>query len=492
MTSRKSSTKRVIAAAIVAAALLFVSEASAQRQQVADDYLKALTDTSTINPGFFSEGLDAQSLREQQIALGRTEAQGQNDVSAWERFLTILSDFIRGGGAQHVQFLSTYQGADWNDPTYGQYRVCRLIGDTIPEWGSGYKPRTGKSFGDEYGVFIQNLVLPLTDPSVIHQADSARTNWLASLDVLQAAQAAVGPHWQRFDQWQQSLPADRRLKFDIWYQRYDGQKIGALQQRADGLASTYQRFFNQAYGGYAFLADLITRFSSTTRVQALAPDSGVYEALYPYSVSPSLDDFIKTYTASPGTRSFRLDSSTSHYNSSQTTWGASASYAFFVRVGASGSSTNIDYNSQDFSVQFSVDAMQAFNVVPGQWFSADVVQFFKAGDHFIPGGPIDIAFKNKTLWGNENSVFALRTAQVVVALHPKVTVHLSNVDYHNATSSWNASAGIGIGPFSFGGSAGQTKVDIQKHDDTSTITAEDKSGVPQIIAVVTDILPDFN
>jgi hypothetical protein len=24
----------------------------------------------------------------------------------------------------------------------GQYRVCRLLGDTIPEWGSGYKART--------------------------------------------------------------------------------------------------------------------------------------------------------------------------------------------------------------------------------------------------------------------------------------------------------------------------------------------------------------
>ena len=110
---------------------------------------------------------------------------------------------------------------------------------------------------------------------------------------------------------------------------------------------------------------------------------------------------------------------------------------------------------------------------------------------FVANGPIDIAFKAGTLWGGAGGIFSLRTAGLVVVYEPSVSVTMSKADYVRDASYWSGSAGIGIGPFSFGASAGGSKEDITSNSTTNTVSAVDKTGVPKIIAVVTDVLPNL-
>jgi hypothetical protein len=68
---------------------------------------------------------------------------------------------------------------------------------------------------------------------------------------------------------------------------------------------------------------------------------------------------------------------------------------------------------------------------------------------------------------------------------------MSASNYHEAKSSWSAGGGLSIGCFSFGANASGSKTDISWDDTSNTVTAENSSTVPQVIAVILDVLPDF-
>jgi hypothetical protein len=80
--------------------------------------------------------------------------------------------------------------------------------------------------------------------------------------------------------------------------------------------------------------------------------------------------------------------------------------------------------------------------------------------------------------------------QIAVAYKPKVVVTLSKHDYDSVHTSFNAGGGFSIGPFWFGGSYHKDINDVKWDDSSNTITAEDNSESPQIVAIVSNRLPD--
>ena len=115
------------------------------------------------------------------------------------------------------------------------------------------------------------------------------------------------------------------------------------------------------------------------------------------------------------------------------------------------------------------------------------MQAFKDGP-WTPGGPV--ASGAMKLWGPEGT-FNLMPAQVVVAYQPKVVVSLSSSDYSRVVEQTRAGGGFSIGPFGFGASYGKRTEDITFDNASNTITAVDSTDVPQVIAVVSSILPTF-
>ncbi|WP_024513034.1 hypothetical protein [Bradyrhizobium sp. ARR65] len=138
----------------------------------------------------------------------------------------------------------------------------------------------------------------------------------------------------------------------------------------------------------------------------------------------------------------------------------------------------------------SAQGIQRFDVSAGDWYSANLIKMWKLLD-FQRDGPIDRVIRNNAFWG-QNGVFNLRLAGLIVAYAPEINLALTKADYDRTASWWSGSAGIGIGPFSFGANAGGSREDVTFVKGSNTIICKDTSGVPKIIAVVTDVLPQFS
>lgn len=408
----------------------------------------------------------------------------------WQIVAKALADRFGVADTKFVQFASNPQPADWNDAKFGPYRTS-FYGDAMPRWGATFDPQTGSSFADVYGTFINAIALKLGSPADQAQADNARTKWNTCNIALQNQYKQIGPHWESFNKAQMGLPPSKRMVFDVWFARFEAPGLQTQQGKCNGLAVTYNAWFNKATAGQAGLANAIQRYSQAVQVTAAVPGSDLYESVWPYAFVQSLPDFVAASDAKP-TPDFdqTFDNKSGTYSATTSTWGGSASYGWFFRASAGGSSSTLDTHDSAFKMRVTMKGLQAFDLRPsGGWYSQQLVQFFRHGP-FIPGSMVEQRDAAGTLYGKDG-LFSLRSARFIVAYKPRIEITMSQKDYHEAKSSWSGSAGFGIGAFSFGGGGGGSKTDITWNDATNTMVAEDSSNVPKIVAVIDDVLPDF-
>jgi hypothetical protein len=414
-----------------------------------------------------------------------------NDLNRpWQIFLKALVDKLQFTDGKYIQVITSPQPADWNNSQYGTYRTY-FYGDTMPKWGTVFDPENASSFADVYGTFINSIVLKLTDPNDQTQADTARTKWTTCSTALQNQYGLVGKDWKAFNDNQSGLPQSKRMTFDQWYSKFAAPVLQSYESQCNALAIDYNSWFNKATVGQANLANAISRYATAKQINALVPNTtDQYQAVWPYAFVQSLGDFITASDAAPGLafdQTFNRSSGT--YSATTTTWGGSASYGWFIHASASGSSTTVDTHNDAFGMTVQMKGLQVFDVRPGDWFSQQLIQAWEKGP-FQPNSIIQQKYAAGTLYGN-GGFFSLRSARFVVAYQPKVVLKMSASNYHDARSSWSAGGGLSIGPFSFGGSGGSSSTQISWDDQNNTLTAQDTSKVPQVIAVVLDVLPDF-
>jgi hypothetical protein len=414
-----------------------------------------------------------------------------NDINRpWQILTRALADKFGLSDGKFVQLAFSPQPADWNDPTYGAYRTS-FYGDSMPKWGASFDPQNASSFADVYGTFINSIALRLPNPSDQAQADDARSKWNTCNVGLQNQYKLIGQHWASFNAAQAGLPPARRLTFDVWFQRFEAGGLQTQQGKCDALAVTYNHWFNLATAGQANLANAIQRYSQAAQINAPVPGSDRVESVWPYTFVQDLSAFITASDTKPQPDFDQtFDNQSGTYNATSSSWGASASYGWFFHASGGGSSSTVDTHSSEFKMRVTIKGLQTFDVRPSNgWFSQQLVQFYRHGP-FQPGSPIAQRDASGTLYGPDG-VFSLRAARYIVAYQPRIELTMSSHDYSEAKSSWSAGGGFGIGPFSFGGGASSSTTHITWNDQTNTLVAEDTSKVPQVIAVVTDVLPDF-
>jgi hypothetical protein len=439
------------------------------------------------------ETLSTQAQMQRLVQMGLA-ANTVDDVNApWEMFLYKLKDYVQGGDPKNVQMVTVPRSASWTENTYGPYRLCKVYGDSMPKWGATYEPALGNSFGDMYGIFLSNLVIPLPNPADQKKADVARKDWQKALAKIQSHKATIGDRWKQFDDRQQSLPPEDRMKFQEWYQEFEVPIIGSLQDDLNLRVQTYVSYVNKAGAGYGVVSQKINAFSqeaATFFTAAEGSGTSRLERVYRYTIGDNLDSWIQgAKTQPPDAIKWSFKSGSFRQTLNQTSWGGSGSYGLFFHGGASGGSSHLDWHSNSFSLIFTAKAVQRFDVIPGDWYAAELIKLFKGG-RFVENGPIDVAYKSGTLWG-DRGVFSLRLAGLIVVYEPAITVAMAKADYERNYSYWSGSAGIGIGPFSFGASAGGSREDITFNQTDNSVSAVDRTGVPKIAAIVTDVLPDL-
>src|ERR1035437_5464239 len=236
--------------------------------------------------------LDAERQSEVRV-LGLTARELTGLATPWEMFSLQLTQQLQGlGQFKGLQLVSAPMAANWNDPRYGNFRAWRLISDTMTAWGPTYSP-TGMQFTSGYYAFITNLDIPLPNPQDRAQAENARKTYMNAVEELNQATMSLGDHWKTFNDRQSSLPVARQLSFDEWYKRFDGQKLGSLNNKVNLAAQAYTSWLVKAYRGYAFVSDILTNFNNPAfQLSAESPD-GLVNFYRTYNISPDLGAWIE-------------------------------------------------------------------------------------------------------------------------------------------------------------------------------------------------------
>jgi hypothetical protein len=418
----------------------------------------------------------------------------ENNNAAWEMFASRLAAQIRGGSTDWagVQPVTVPMAATWNNAETGKYESWVVLGDRMPKWGPSYGT-SPTLVSQMYGLFIKSLKLPIPDPGERRAAEAARKRWENKSQELNAAYSKVGEHWNKFDKEQQSLPPNRRTGFDQWFATFDGRTIGGLKVKVSAAGQEYASKIATALKGFGLASDLITNYDNVAfQSEALSPD-GVKLAYHTYNITPDLTAWIdegkRLPASAPPELSFSFTKGSSRTTTSQSWAGGGLSFGIgFLGISANGRTErmSVDSSSDRFNMAFEAKRIQQFTITPGRWFSAALIKTFKDG----PFEPDAVIGDPKKLWG-PNGTFNLLPTTLVVAYRPKVTATLTASEYHFLKESWSAGGGISIGPFSFGGGGGSTTTTVTFNDATNTVTATNSTDVPQIVAVVSTVLPDM-
>lgn len=191
----KITRRRMISSSLAITALGYKSNAQSQPKLSEFKTLSSKISKSPANvtsqtfAKLSKESLDAQI--ERLATLGITPGSADDINVPWEMLLNKLGAYVSGSDPKNVQLVTDPRAATWDDSKYGPYRLCKLLGDSMPKWGATYEPAIGNSFGDEYGIFLGNIQIPPTDPADDKKVEKARSEWQTSLTAVQTRKSTV-------------------------------------------------------------------------------------------------------------------------------------------------------------------------------------------------------------------------------------------------------------------------------------------------------------
>lgn len=435
--------------------------------------------------------------RETEIRLlGLTPRELSELGAPWEMFSYALTkkidptDQLKG-----LQLVTIPISADWNDQEFGKYRMFRVLGDSISTWGPSYFS-TPKTISDAYRVFLDNIDIPAPKPGDQEKVEKARKKYNEAITNLETQLNKVGPHWLNFELRQSSLPLPRRLTFDQWYGSFDGRRIAPLQEEVGLAAQNLTHWIVQAYQGYGFAAEMLPNYNNPAFQLSAKSPSGEESFYRTYNITPDLNQWLNTSkqlaaAGAPPSLSFSFTKNSERRSSSETSWGGSASWWggwWGFNAGAGGSRSTLDTSHEHFQMSFQAVNHATFTITPGKWFNATGIQTLAQINRWLPNGPIAQGLIK--LWGPDG-IFNIMSTELIVAFRPKITVTVKNDEFNQIKANFYAGGGFSIGPFGFGGSYNRRTEDVRFDESSNTITAEDSSDIPQIIAVVGAVLPNF-
>jgi hypothetical protein len=437
-----------------------------------------------------------QAQKDLELSLWNISAfEAENNNAAWEMFLGALRDKIGGDqAAKNVQLLPIPQDASWSNPSTGLFTALRVLADTIPQWSAEYRP-TSLRITQGYSLFLRNLAIPLPNPEDQKAAEKAQKKFTKASEEYDNLNFEHFTKWVEFNTAQQQIPEDRRVPYETWFSKTYGPRLAQQNEIKNLLQQEFVHWINKAGGGYTLVAQAYEAFNNSAfEIQNVLTPSGAKAALKSYNITPDLGQFISDSQQIPADRppafEFSINNTSYRYNFEESRWGARASYfgGFFGGARGGGSRTSVDTSRTDFNLSFSCKNIQIFTITPGEWFNGTVVKAFRDGP-WIEDGPV--ANGSARLWGAEG-VLSLIPVQVVVVFRPKISVKLSQSEYSIVQSSFSAGGGFSIGPFGFGASYGRSSQAVTFDSNSNTVTAEDPTDSPQIAAILTTALPNFD
>lgn len=395
-------------------------------------------------------------------------------------------------GTSPENFQLTYPFISWNwAPTNvgftvaPQYDFCA----TIPQWSAtGAYVSAGSRFNDAYGNFLSVIMANTTDPKLQQEILTQQGKvQLAKNDydiVLSQAKIAYetdtkGTNDPVFDAWLGTLAgkswqAQLNSKDLIYQQEMANLQSLVDQSQTPGLKDALARYKDQMY---------YTKYQD--------PGLSGFPAVPSWSVSQNSVSWVQMVQAgggNPGSLSFNMSDQAYDYNK---TWakGSASVGSVFWSVAVNGKWEKITSFESDKGLSVGIDfkAWDQVSITPGGWYDGGFVGFHKNGP-FIKGYSGYKEGGGTYMWGEGGAMNLMKTS-MFVAYQPKISITLNQSTYNSFIQNWDASTGIRIGPFSFGGTTGSSKSQWTKSQSGLTLTADSTSTTPLIFGVTIEQLP---
>lgn len=411
-----------------------------------------------------------------------------------------IRNAILGEGYQNFQMYGAPRAFDWAVAPTGQIDPeAYLAVSVMPQWSpTAQYGSTDTRFFDAYTQVLSHVTFEVSPD---RQADLKR---------LQDQVTAAG---------NAQTKAESDMNAAYLAQKQNGGAVFAakypdIMAWIDGPGSSYQKVVDDAKLGFeratALLLELQRAGMPATLQQALdaikRPDadpasspsprgwvkvpngSGILEWAPDWQIGSKGQDFRAELTrGSIGAFEVQLNASdqTSDYQSSFAK--ANGSYGTpFWGVSASGGWQKMDLTTSDKSVQATVRVKSSttVDVAPGAWYDGGFMRDLarSAGDGYTVVPPWTARGGEHALFGPEG-LLAASVTKLVVAYQPSFSITMSEQTFRENSQKYEASAGVRIGPFTFGGSGGHESDYKHATSGSTSFTGESTSTDPIIIGV---------
>lgn len=403
-----------------------------------------------------------------------------------QTYQQLLSKLLNNAG----NFQLVYPYIDWWWPTAPTGQIAPQayqLADAVPQWSAIGQFAPGAS--DFYNSYVQ--VLQHVNPTIPPDQQQA---WNNAHDQLISAQ----------NQWQQ----DQTSMYRAWTVASSNLPPGVpppdytAWSASSGWAKTLLTDQLQVAKAQEILAQVTGQQSpeltAALQAAALPPNTTTVKAgfttmnqgdgsLVPvpaFNIGTTGQNWVALLSQGGGNKiSISVSQSASTYDYSKTWAGGNAGYDrifWGVNVGGSWQKWNVDQSDRSVEATIEMTATQV-PVTAGAWYNGGYMKTLAGQGTFFspwtPTGPASPVF-------GKGGLLPLEVVGLVAAYQPSFEITMSQSTFSQAVEQFNASVGIRIGPFSFGGSGGHETNTVKKTASNGVFSGQSTATYPFIIGVL--------
>ena len=402
-----------------------------------------------------------------------TAALADVNDKAWNHLYGAIID---GLGVLPANFQLIYPFTTWDWPivplgftSAAQWDFC----SAVPQFSAtGQYTSAGTAFNDAYGAMLNVVKAATSDPKLEADIIGAR-------NILQlAANDYDTIYLQSKLAYQSETGGSNTPPFTEWLGTFGGKSWKSQLESASLNLDSAQRVYNQLLSETTTpgLKDAQARNLNKDYYTKLQdPGLSTFPAVPGYSLGMDATTWLGKVKAGTGGSSGKIGFSNSHseYDYKKTWAGGSTSVGnFFWSVNVGGSWERIDEFASDDSLEVSVafKAWDQISIQASRWYNGAFVTGVANGP-FIRGYSPYGGGSDKAVWGKDG-IMSVQKVGMLVCYKPSFEISVSESSFKAFSEKWNVSAGLRIGPFSFGGGGGSASSGWKADSAAKTFSGE--------------------
>ncbi|WP_417417351.1 hypothetical protein [Hoeflea sp.] len=344
---------------------------------------------------------------------------------------------------------------------------------SVPQFSAtGQYTSSGSAFNDTYGHMLNVVSAATSDPKLKAEIEQAR-----NMQQL-AANNYDTIYKQASDAYQTETGGTNTPAFTEWLGTMGGRSWQAQLESAWKNVQAQQNVYNQLLSetttpGLKDAQDRNGNLDYYTKMQD--PGLSSFSAVPGYSISMDATTWLNKVKAGTGgsSGSIGFSNSQSEYDYKKTWAGGSASIdKFFWSVNVGGSWERVDEFASDSSLKVDINfkAWDQISITASRWYNGAFVTGIQNGP-FIRGYTPYGDSGSKAVWG-PGGIMSVQKVGMLVCYKPSFSITVSDSTFKSFSEKWEVSAGLRIGPFSFGGGGGSSSSGWKADSATKTFTGE--------------------